>query len=471
MFKVRTILFAVLVVAALVTAGWVLGWVFSLDGTWGLYQWMPSYRSYFQIVGLLGILPLLVALAAALVCRASIRAGRIVAILAVVLAIVGIVVPLGIAGYILQTSLEMAGSTPPVLLIQDGSGANGVPNLALVFRTDPASQNTLHYGVDGLSQQVVEPQPAREHVLALCDLQPATRYQWRLNDGPVYSFLTPAIGPPDDVLYHFGASGDSHFGAATAQQPRVTQSVLGYVTRPERKFHAFFVLGDVTEMGMDNENWTFALDTLAPFSYAVPLRPFLGNHDGLINGAEHYFAYFYPPGMETQQGTQRYYRIDAGSVHVIMLEMLWGIDTFTPQQKEWFIRQLESIPSADWVIVMMHSMVYSSGIELEGIPWYDPADMVREVAPLLEKYQVDLVLSGHNHHLEFLQQNGVSYAVVGGLGGLFDPEAQYRSPASRWYRGGTHGFVDVAVYPERLDLRFRAATGRELQAFTIGQNK
>jgi len=471
MRKTRTILLTLLVIAALASAGLVLWWVFSVDGALGLYQWVPSYRPIFYLVGLLGLLPVLVALVAALMRRASAKVGRLMAVLAAILAVVGIIVPLGIGGYILQTSLTMAGSTPPVLLVQDGVGAHGVPNLALVFRTDPASQNTLYYGVDSLSERVAESQPAGAHVMVLRDLRPATRYQWRLNDGPVHSFLTPGATGTDDVLYHFGASGDSHFGAATAQQPSVTQGILGYVAQPGRRFHAFFLLGDITEMGMNNEEWLFALDTVAPFSHAVPVRPFLGNHDGLINGAEHYFAYFYPPGMATPQGTQRYYRIDAGPVHVIVLEMMWGIDTFTPQQREWFIRQLESIPSTDWVIVMMHSMVYSSGIVSDGLPWYDPEDMIREVAPLLEKHRVDLVLSGHNHHLEFLQHHGVSYVVVGGLGGLPDPAATYHSPASLWYRDGTFGFADVTIRSDRLDLCFRDATGAELRSFTIHNNE
>ncbi len=470
MVNVRIALWTGLVVAALAATGTVLWWVFSLDGTLGLYQWGPSYRPIFYLVGLLGLLPLLVAFGAVLAHRVSRTAGRILAVLTVILALVGLVVPLGIAGYILQVSREMSAVTPPVLLVEDGVGAHGVPNLALVFRTEPASQNTLRYGMGDLSQQVTEPQPVHEHVLALRDLQPATRYQWQLNDGPVYSFWTPASAPASGPLYRLGASGDSHFGADTARQPQTAQSILSYVTRPEHQFHAFFLLGDITEMGMNNEEWILTLDTLAPFSYAVPVRPILGNHDGLINGVEHYFAYFYPAGLATPHGTQRYYRIDAGPVHVLALEMMWGIDTFSPQQRAWFIRQLESIPPTDWVIVMMHSMVYSSGAVSDGLPWYDPPDMIREVAPLLEKHRVDLVLSGHNHHLEFLQQNGVSYAVVGGLGGLPDPPATYRSPASLWYQSGTHGFADIAVYPDRLELRFRDATGAALRAFTISNN-
>jgi hypothetical protein len=40
--------------------------------------------------------------------------------------------------------------------------------------------------------------------------------------------------------------------------------------------------------------------------------------------------------------------------------------------------------------------------------------------PLFEQYGVDLVVSGHAHAYERGEQNGVTYTVVGGAGGLLD---------------------------------------------------
>ena len=178
---------------------------------------------------------------------------------------------------------------------------------------------------------------------------------------------------------------------------------------------------------------------------------------------------FYPDQMEAPTGTQRYYRIDSGRVHVIMLNLLWGVESFSAEQRAWFARQMASIPPDDWKIVMMHSMVYSSGNVFEGYAWHDPAAMVQKIAPLLEQYKVDLVVSGHNHHIEFLQKNGVSYAVVGGLGGKLDPEASAKSPASVWYLPNQHGFLDVTVRPTALELSFRDPGGSELKAFSISK--
>jgi hypothetical protein len=469
--KARNASFVVCIVAAPIVTALVLGWLFSLDGTLGLYQWMPQFRDIFIAVGVLGVIGPLLALVARLVTRAR----RLLRGLAVVFAIIGIVVPLAAAGYYLRDSLEFSASAPPLLLVTDGTGANGAPNLALVFRTAQKTRNTLYYGEGSLDQQVAEPRPTREHVLPLKDLRPGTRYQWRLNDGAPCSFETPGGPTSNDVLYHFGVSGDAHFGAelsaSASGDPQVVRSILTYASDPRNRFNTFFAVGDVVNMGSANGDWQSALDTIAAFTCGVPLRPVMGNHDAIINGAAHYLAYFYPDGMAAPNGSRRYYRIDAGRVHFIMLNMLWGVESFSAEQRAWFARQMTAIPPDDWRIVMMHSMVYSSGSVFDGYPWYDPAAMVQQVAPLLEKYKVDLVVSGHNHHLEFLQKNGVSYAVVGGFGGKLDPVASHRSPASVWYLPSRHGFLDVVVRPASLELSFRDPAGVELKAFSVGKSR
>jgi hypothetical protein len=463
-----------------VVVGLTLWWFFSLDSTLGLYKWRPDYRVYFIAVGCLGVVTPLLALAAAGLRRFSARIGNALTILTLCVSIIGLAVPLVLVGYFLSYSLQMSPSTPPVLLGMDGSGANGVPDLALTFRTEQPSKNILRYGVDQLDQQVAEEQPVREHVLVIKDLRPATRYQWQLNDGEVYRVVTPrstAASPgSNDVLYHFAASGDSHVGRAIGSNPsgdpRVTRSILNVIATSENPFHTFFIVGDHVHMGMYNDYWVEWLNMVAHPSASVPLRPIMGNHDGLINGAVHYLAYLYPNGMEPRTGTRRYYRVDAGSVHFIMLNILWSTtESFTPPQKEWFVEQLASISPQDWTIVLMHSMVYASGDEEVGMDWYDPPEMIRDVAPLLEQYRVDLVISGHDHHMEFLQHHGVSYCIIGTFGGVLDPSLAHVSPASVWRNNTTYGFLDATVRSEAIELVFRDATGNTLQTFTVSQNR
>jgi acid phosphatase type 7 len=463
----RQTLFLTLVTAAPLVTGLVLGWLFSLDGTLGTVRAALALRIGVGAIGVLGISAPLLALLG--------RGRHALRVLAVVLGTLGLLVPLALGFFFLRSTFQYAAPTPPLLLIADGVGANGVPDLALTFRSAQETQNTLYYGEASLNQKIAEPSAVRQHVLPLKDLKPGTHYQWRLNDGATCSFVTPAVQSSSETLLHFGAAGDAHLTSAgsgsAGGNPKIISSVLTYAGEPGNQFNAFFMLGDLVNMGSSFEDWQTALQTVAPFTCAIPLRPLMGNHDALFNGAPQYVTYLYPQGMQTSLGTRTYYRIDSGRVHILMLKMLWGTDSFSAEQRTWFIQQLESIPSGDWTVVMMHSMVYASGVELDGFPYYDPADMIQQVAPLLEKYKVDLVISGHDHDLEFLQKNGVSYAVVGGLGAPLSPVATYKSPASVWYAPQQFGFLDVTIHPTTIDLHFRDPNGNELKSFSIGQNQ
>ncbi|HPC72756.1 MAG TPA: hypothetical protein PLB48_13185, partial [Treponema sp.] len=64
-----------------------------------------------------------------------------------------------------------------------------------------------------------------------------------------------------------------------------------------------------------------------------------------------------------------------------------------------------------------------------------------------------------NHYQELLSHNGVTYAIVGSMGGIPDPAPAYVSPASQWIAVGRFGWLDVDVYPYRLLLSFRSETG------------
>jgi hypothetical protein len=84
-----------------------------------------------------------------------------------------------------------------------------------------------------------------------------------------------------------------------------------------------------------------------------------------------------------------------------------------PEQIQWLEQELEA-SSSDWKIVFFHHPLYSSG-ERHG------SDLrLREVLePLFVKYNVSVVLNGHDHFYERVKpQKGIAYFVVGSGGQL-----------------------------------------------------
>jgi len=96
-----------------------------------------------------------------------------------------------------------------------------------------------------------------------------------------------------------------------------------------------------------------------------------------------------------------------------------------------------------------------------GTPWYDHYQNIKALVPLFEKYRVNLVISGHNHYQELLSHNGVTYAIIGSMGGLPDPKPTHLSPASLWLAVGKFGWLDVDILSDRMILTFRSETGAE----------
>ncbi len=259
---------------------------------------------------------------------------------------------------------------------------------------------------------------------------------------------------------HFAAASDAHFGAGT-NSPDETAKMIQYIADPTNKFDCFFSVGDLVEMGSSNRQWREAFLALDPITSRMPIGFVPGNHDTLFTGLGNYTAYCSP-------GNPRlYYRTDIGKIHLLVLDIEWSAETYTAEQALWLEEQLNSIPIDEWKIILSHGYYYSSGFNYHGRLWADNQDTIQKLTPLFEKYKVGLVFTGHDHQLEFLQHNGVSYVTCGGFGGILDPEREYTSPASLWYLSGQFGFADVSINGDEAAVTFRSPDSKDLKSFTV----
>jgi len=159
------------------------------------------------------------------------------------------------------------------------------------------------------------------------------------------------------------------------------------------------------------------------------------------------------------------------NIHFLLLDLEWSAESYTASQQEWLEKQLASIPPEDWTIVMGHGYYYSSGTVGYGWHWWDNQETIQRLAPLFEKYDVDLVFSGHNHIIELLQKSNVTYVICGAFGGKPMPERIYVSPYSIWYRSGQYAFVDVTIDPKAATIIFRDPSYNAMKTFTVAPMK
>ena len=128
--------------------------------------------------------------------------------------------------------------------------------------------------------------------------------------------------------------------------------------------------------------------------------PVAGNHEYVTDDALPYRSVFDLPNNE------RWYSFDWASVHFV------GLDTemMTTAQSRFLEADLKA-NKLPWTVVFFHKPPFSSGSHGS----FEEAR--RAFSPIFERYAVDLVLSGHDHHYERMHpQNGVSYVLTGGGG-------------------------------------------------------
>jgi hypothetical protein len=270
---------------------------------------------------------------------------------------------------------------------------------------------------------------------------------------------TPAnVGAP---ALRLSFSSDPHWGATTSNAG-ARMSILASVA--EHKPDAFFMLGDTVETGSSSIQWNFALADLEAAIPKVPLRVLLGNHDALLGGQYLFKKAFFPKGFSSDSGSPYYYKMDSAAATIIVVDLPWGTENFGRKQRTWLENALKSADRAKPLIVLSHSFFYASGYDDPDLdkPWYDHYQNIPALVPLFEKYGVNLVISGHNHYQEYLENKGVRYAVIGAMGGIPDPEPSHVSPASKWRAVGKPGRLDVDIYDKDIVMTFRDESGNPL---------
>ena len=348
MNKFKLSLLAV-VAAALIFA--FLGWAFSQHGTIGLFRVNGLFKVLFIFLVVFGVALLgLALLERRLLSRQQKRSTRFLSITARGMTLLGIIIVVFAFFYVGMIPGPLRAGESPQLLIEDGSGINGVPNMAITFSTQQLTSNTVKWGIESTSCTLNDEKPSKQHVFLLNNLQPDTKYWYQINDGQKYYFNTP---PTSGKPLHFAVVSDGHFGSGNSRND-LSVKMLQYIANPANDFNLLFSLGDLVDYGFKDTQWQEALQSMSATTSVIPVKYAVGNHDTLLGGLKRYEAYCYPEGIALQSGTRLWQRIDVGKVHFLVIDLEWSAESFTTEQSEWLEKQLASITKDDWTIVMGH---------------------------------------------------------------------------------------------------------------------
>jgi len=308
--------------------------------------------------------------------------------------------------------------TPPPTIVKGPYLVVGTPTSMVVrWETNVATNSQVLYGISStsLSFTATNTVSSTTHTVQISGLSPYTKYYYSIGsttqtiqgDTNNYFVTNPIPGTPGN--YRFWMVGDC--GNASTNQINCMNQYLAY--NGGRITNAFLLSGDNAYNSGTNAEYNskffsiYQNDALKKMTmYSAP-----GNHD-YNNGASTattvpYFTYFQTPANGESGGVPSnnpaYYSFDYGNVHFLSLDSYGRVgadkmyDT-TGAQTLW-IKQDLAANNKKWVIAYWHHPPYTMGShnsDSEG----DLVAIHQRFIKILERYGVDMIITGHSHDYE-----------------------------------------------------------------------
>lgn len=287
-------------------------------------------------------------------------------------------------------------------------------------------------------------------------------------------FAHPAEAEQDSLTFllvgDWGRHGKHHQGWVADQMGRTAQAIKSrFVVSVGDNFYSNGV------ESVTDPQWQSSFEAVyTAASLQTPWHVILGNHDyrGNVQAqidysgqssrwrmpARYYMDVLPLPGgakaafyyLDTSPFIKKYY----GSR--VQVE---GQDT--QAQLDWLEARLAA-STAEWNIVIGHHPIYTAHAP-ETEHDHDQPDLIARLNPILQKHNVPIYICGHDHVLQAVKMDNISYVCTGAGSETYKPGATIRGG----FLSGAHGFMVARLSGRQLDYSLVDETGAALYAQSI----
>ncbi|MFP5220636.1 MAG: purple acid phosphatase family protein [Actinomycetes bacterium] len=264
----------------------------------------------------------------------------------------------------------------------------------------------------GTTTPVEGEHPVHVHKAVLPELPAGSRYCYRVGDGVRWSAVEVATTRAADAPFVLGHVGDH---GANAASRRTTSALL------ERRPDAVLLAGDISYANGYQPRWDEWAGQAEPLTSVVPLLPAPGNHE-----AKDYYGETYRRRFSTPAGGRNWYTADLGRAHLfvgtagcfltendpttavdLVVDELLGLERSLA-----LAAARRAAGEVDFLVVAQHFPLYTNHATRGP---FSP-ELVVAQEHILQRYQVDLVLVGHDHMFQRSARMAYGNATGGGLG-------------------------------------------------------
>ena len=306
----------------------------------------------------------------------------------------------------------LTGPLPTITILRGPYLQSGTSSSVIIkWRTDEAAESVVHYGLDpnSLTLSASNTTSTTEHAVQLTGLSADVKYFYSVGTSSVTlaggdrdHFVVTAPVPGTAKPTRIWVIGDSGTADRSARAVRNAFLELTGSRDPD----LWIMLGDnAYDEGTDNEYQAAVFNTYPQVLPRTVLWPTLGNHgagtsDSATESGPYYDIFSLPRNGEAggvASGTEAYYSFDYGNMHFVCLN-----SETDPSPDGAMMTWLEADLAAndkEWIIAFWHRAPYSRGSANSDTDSRQIA-LRQNAVPLLERYGVDLVLTGHTHAYE-----------------------------------------------------------------------
>jgi predicted phosphodiesterase len=297
------------------------------------------------------------------------------------------------------------------------------------------------------------------------------------NSNQIFRAVIPKLNP--DTVYFYKIAGTdnqfSRFRTLSENRENYSFAVLGdNRTNPDKfkkiadtvsKHDVDFFLhtGDLMVDGRHKKQWYKQWFTPGRSMFEkAPVLVAWGNHEYPWD-PKSYLNIFYPD--RSQFKNKGYYSYQNGNVLFVHINTF---EPFKPGSKQylWLENKLKNC-KLPFIVAALHVSAFTGAGHTKGA---DVKEVRQYIVPLLQKYNVNLVVSGHDHVYDRSEYSGTTYVIAGGAGApLYDPNT-YLNPFSVKAEKVLH-YVICDVNKDKIDAKVYDLSGKIIDSFTLPPRK
>ncbi|MHA1681350.1 MAG: metallophosphoesterase [Promethearchaeota archaeon] len=297
-------------------------------------------------------------------------------------------------------------------------GGDARSSMIINWFTREPCMGMVEYGIAGKTMNIArDDAPGKAHHVQLDDLEPGTKYQYRIVDFPKDdSFHEFSTQPAKPTVFSFAVVGDTQNGGGKGTPNWGFLPIVNSILKHD--ISLFMHVGDATDQGNDLLSWHEFFEAANPVSSRVPMHIAVGNHDTGTRymkdpdskkiypdeGANYDYVlgynYHAPPDQdEITPFRSRYYSFYFNNCFIMMVDTQNSLMAGAKNpQWEYMREQLSKVPPGYFKLVFLHRDLIRIRPKEDGTFYHAFDQFAKFLLPILDEYKVDVVFQGHAHN-------------------------------------------------------------------------